>query len=125
MLRRLVPKVSKEFGLLWILLTLLPSVHHAFTVSSKAVRHEQQRSYSTVQYTFWKGLFDSAFENDPSLSTVDQRKGMLEGPNSSDNDNDIKNDNDNINYEHNDYDMNNVNNSINNSDLGRKFFSFL
>jgi hypothetical protein len=86
MIRRLVPALSKEFSLLWILLTLLPSVHHAFTISSRVARHEQQRSYSTVQYNFWKGLFDSAFENDPSLSTVDQRKGMLEGPNSSDND---------------------------------------
>lgn len=79
------PVLSKEFSLLWILLALLPSVHHAFTISGRAARQQQQRTYSTVQYNFWKGLFDSAFENDPSLSTVDQRKGMLEGPNSNDN----------------------------------------
>mmetsp|Transcript_18102 Transcript_18102/g.20872 ORF Transcript_18102/g.20872 Transcript_18102/m.20872 type:complete len:294 (-) Transcript_18102:209-1090(-) len=45
----------------------------------------------TCRFNFFKDVFDSAFEtvdnafqNDQNLSTVDKRKGMLEGPNSVD-----------------------------------------
>ena len=87
--------LSTSFRLLWMLPTLLLSttstIHHchAFTstINSRASRLQPNvRTYRTVQYNnFWKGLLDSAFENDRSLSTVDQRKGMLEGPNNNDN----------------------------------------
>ena len=66
---------------LWFTLTLL-SACHGFTAGRRvAVTKQLPR---TVHFNFLKGLFDAAFENDRSLSSVDTRKGMLEGPNSID-----------------------------------------
>ena len=66
-----------------------PSLQNQHQQQQQQNLHQQQQprmySTSTVHYNFWKGLLDSAFENDESLSTKDKRKGMLEGPNNNNN----------------------------------------
>lgn len=49
----------------------------------------QRRRVGTVaQFSFFKDLMDRAFENDPSISRSDKRKGQLEGPGDVDGDGD-------------------------------------
>jgi hypothetical protein len=51
---------------------------------SNAAAHSSARAATTRRFNFFKDMMDGAFQNDPTLSTSDVRKGMLEGPNSVD-----------------------------------------
>jgi hypothetical protein len=50
-------------------------------ISTRAAYKLIHRTFSTQRHNFFQDLIQSAFDNDRSLSSVDKRKGMLEGPN--------------------------------------------